>query len=140
MRRLILVIKKDDPYKRFQSQGHRSEHEHYMSCINLKFAPFVMGNRTRKSQPTGIEHVPFLRVESTVGYGLTNQSRGEKLERKKSRWRTYQSNVISASLRQPHLLHEMCRRLQTVISSLSTVAPTLFIVVDAQAVKINIHI
>ena len=50
------------------------------------------------------------------------------------------SNVISAILRQLHLLHDSVTDLQTVISSLSTVAPTIFFVVDAQAVKVKIHI
>ena len=47
------------------------------------------------------------------------------------------SNVLSAILRQPHLLLESVVGSTLVFSSLSTVAPTIAFVVDAQAVKIE---
>ena len=47
-------------------------------------------------------------------------------------------NVMCAILRQPHLLHESVVDPKLFISSLSTVAPTIFCVVDAQTVKIKI--
>ena len=58
-------------------------------CCAIKFAPCGMCNRTQKSQPTGTEQILFLWVESTVWHSLTNQSRGEEVEQKKSKWRIY---------------------------------------------------
>ena len=66
--------------------------------------PCGMCNRTRISQIAGIERVPFLR-----GWKL----RFDQSEQGVKRWNEtnqdggpIDSNVISATLRQPHLLHE----------------------------------
>ena len=62
-------------------------------------------------------------ISASGKQGLTNQSRGEEVGRKKLRWRTYQ---VECYLRNSETASSPPReriRLQTVISSLSTVAP-----------------
>ena len=78
-------------------------------------------------------------ISASGKQGLTNQNRDEEVQRKKLRWWTY---WFECYLRNSEIASSPSERsqLQTVISSLSTVAPTIFFVVDAQVVKIKIKL
>ena len=69
------------------ARGHRSSQD---VVVVISFNVLrCQGDLLGTMRLAGIEHVLFMRVESTVWHDLTNQSRGEEVERRKSRWRTY---------------------------------------------------
>ena len=94
--------------------------------------------KKKKTSVTGIEHFLFLRVESTVDQSEQGWRGGTK------HVKMADLSIRNAYMYSPQFCDSLISSirayswLQTVISSLSTVAPTSFFVVDAQAVKIKI--